>query len=134
MTPRDCPRYERCSVPICPLDPDWPTAAHLPGEPVCPYLLASGKAGAAEHYADSPVYTAALIPLPLITARFPAIARAVTRAARYGLRTGRAANFRGSATEGTPENGLGATSEESPRWRTPAGATDAERSGEGGGA
>ena len=32
---QDCPRYKCCSVPICPLDPDWKKRVYLKGEPKC---------------------------------------------------------------------------------------------------
>ena len=32
---RQCPRFDRCTVPICPLDPDQDLRTHLPGEPRC---------------------------------------------------------------------------------------------------
>ena len=33
-----CPRFDRCCAPICPIDTDWRTRAHRKGEPVCAYL------------------------------------------------------------------------------------------------
>jgi len=45
---KDCPKYDTCSAPICPLDPDWRLRAHNPEDRVCPYLLESVKADAAE--------------------------------------------------------------------------------------
>lgn len=45
LVPNACPKFYTCSAPICPIDPLWPLAAHLAGEPVCFYLRASGKAG-----------------------------------------------------------------------------------------
>ena len=40
-----CPRYERCSAPICPLDPEWEQRTHIKGEPVCGLLLELAKDG-----------------------------------------------------------------------------------------
>jgi hypothetical protein len=42
---RDCPRWDTCSVPLCPLDADWRKRAVVSGEAVCPYLRELGKAG-----------------------------------------------------------------------------------------
>lgn len=42
---RDCPRYDSCSVPLCPLDAGWRKRAVVPGEAVCPYLRELGKPG-----------------------------------------------------------------------------------------
>jgi hypothetical protein len=74
------------------LDP-IPTV-HLNGEPVCPYLLATGKAGAFERYAGDPVFAVAKERLPTIAAAHPLIARAVERAARYPFRKPNVANLR----------------------------------------
>jgi hypothetical protein len=38
-----CPRYDTCSAPICPLDPDWRRRSHLPGERVCVWLTELSK-------------------------------------------------------------------------------------------
>ena len=34
----DCPKFESCSAPICPLEEDWELRTHLNGERVCHYL------------------------------------------------------------------------------------------------
>jgi len=55
----DCPKFESCSAPICPLDEDWNLRSHLNGERVCYYLTEYSKEAvrpilkeglAAEHY------------------------------------------------------------------------------------
>ena len=38
-----CPRFDRCCAPICPIDTDWRTRAHRKGEPVCAYLRRYAK-------------------------------------------------------------------------------------------
>lgn len=43
MSPRDCPRWERCSAPVCPIDPSVGT--HLEGERVCFWLVEASKCG-----------------------------------------------------------------------------------------
>jgi hypothetical protein len=40
-----CPRFERCSAPLCPLDPQRPRRSHLRGEAVCAHLRELVKAG-----------------------------------------------------------------------------------------
>jgi hypothetical protein len=45
MNLRDCPRYENCSAPICPLDCDWQRRTHLSGERVCGLLCELVKQG-----------------------------------------------------------------------------------------
>ena len=44
-TVRDCPKYDTCSIAICPLDPKWHLRAVMQGEAVCPYLRELGKPG-----------------------------------------------------------------------------------------
>jgi hypothetical protein len=34
MRSNDCPKFQTCNANICPLDPLWRSAAHLPGEKV----------------------------------------------------------------------------------------------------
>ena len=38
-----CPKFDQCSAPICPLDPDWKIRSHLEGERVCFYLTEYSK-------------------------------------------------------------------------------------------
>src|SRR5688500_13775229 len=40
---QDCPHYDECRANICPLDAEWDKRNHLNDEPVCLYLLESGK-------------------------------------------------------------------------------------------
>ena len=35
---KECPRFDGCCAPVCPLDPDVLDRAHLKGDPVCHYL------------------------------------------------------------------------------------------------
>ena len=39
----DCPKFGKCSAPICPLDPQALHRTHLPGERVCFYLREYSK-------------------------------------------------------------------------------------------
>ena len=92
MLPEQCPKFKTCSAPICPLDERWPEAAHLRGEAICWYLLASGKAGAAEPYAGDPTFAECLLQLDAVCAAHPDIRKKVTKAARCGFRL---SNFKG---------------------------------------
>lgn len=76
---RTCPRYSRCSVPICPLDPDWDLRSH-DGEGVCPYLRDTPKPDIAARYKGRPdehCMAAALELRTAIEAQFPEIARQI---------------------------------------------------------
>ena len=42
-----CPRFDQCCAPICPIDTDWRERAHRKGEPVCAYL---------RYYAKDPLW------------------------------------------------------------------------------
>ena len=35
---KECPRFEGCNAPICPLDPDVLDRVHVKGDPACYYL------------------------------------------------------------------------------------------------
>ena len=83
LKPVDCPRFHNCSAAICPLDTT--PAVHLPGEPVCFYLRASGKAGAAERFNDDPVFAACTARLRAVVGRYPDVRRRVEIAAESGF-------------------------------------------------
>ena len=40
---KDCPKFDCCNAPICPLDPAWRNSAYLHGEGVCFYLRQASK-------------------------------------------------------------------------------------------
>ena len=43
VLPSDCPKFEVCSAPICPADPDWRHRIHRRGEPTCFFLRMYSK-------------------------------------------------------------------------------------------
>jgi hypothetical protein len=86
--PEDCRKFPTCNAAICPLDPLWRSAVHLSGEKVCPYLLATGKEGAAEYYAGQWEFEAVREKAAEVCAAHPAISRKVQRAADSGFRGG----------------------------------------------
>ena len=45
ITPDACPKYEKCSANICPLDRDWQLRTHMNSEPVCFYMREFVKQG-----------------------------------------------------------------------------------------
>ena len=95
MKPADCPRYDRCNAPICPLDPRCLHAQHLPGEPVCLWLRElskpDGEATLRRVLREEVAATVARV-APGIIATQRTIARALQRASRHGskLASGRA--------------------------------------------
>ena len=44
----DCPKFNSCRAPVCPLDPEWRERTQLNSEPVCFYLTEIVKNGGAE--------------------------------------------------------------------------------------
>lgn len=62
LTPQDCPWYDKCSAPLCPLDPEWRGRKHLQGERVCYFLREAVKDGARARFeatANAPIFAAA---------------------------------------------------------------------------
>ena len=86
---RTCPKFDGCSAPICPLDPDWPRRVHRKGEPVCFYLLESVKPGARARFERSMVialYHAMERSIDALCARHAPLRKALARAKRTGAR------------------------------------------------
>jgi len=109
---RDCPRWNSCSVPICPLDPDWKKRSLLPGEGTCPWLTEAVKPNAASEFALAEVSD--LLPWmltfgPLAAQRHKQIGRTIERARTTGstLANSRASGERLAASTRTdqPEPG-----------------------------
>ena len=44
-TQRHCPRFESCSIPICPVDPEANLMDKLPEEDVCPFTVKKRSKG-----------------------------------------------------------------------------------------
>ena len=42
---RQCPKWDSCNVPVCPLDAHWRKATQLHGEGACRWLREIGKQG-----------------------------------------------------------------------------------------
>jgi hypothetical protein len=84
-----CPRWAKCSVPICPLDADVSDRRMLGRDPVCFYLSESVKRGAERRFEERglrllfQVMVHASGPL---SARWSRIKRALSRATFSGSR------------------------------------------------
>lgn len=86
---RACPKFDGCSAPIYPFDPDWPRRIHRKGEPVCFYLLESVKPGARarfEGFMAMPLYHAMERSVDAICTRHAPLRTALARAKRTGSR------------------------------------------------
>jgi hypothetical protein len=45
ISAKNCPRFDFCNCPVCPLDTNWQSQRHLSGEPVCRWLREAVKSG-----------------------------------------------------------------------------------------
>jgi hypothetical protein len=87
-----CPKFERCSANICPLDPDWPLRTHGTGDRVCFYLLEAVKNGSEARFKAIPtedMLQGVLGALPAICSRWASIRTTVERARTSGSRMDR---------------------------------------------
>ncbi len=81
----DCPKFNGCSAPVCPLDPGHLKTAHLPGERACLYLREALKPGGeARLMGVLPREQAerVLQALPEILSRYGSLRRALIRASK----------------------------------------------------
>jgi len=84
-----CPRWERCSVPLCPLDPDVFKRPMRDDEPVCYYLTEAVKIDAEAIFrrrGRAELFTAVSKLIPSLSARWGRIRRALERARTKGSR------------------------------------------------
>jgi hypothetical protein len=92
ITMETCPKFQTCSVPICPLDPDWRKRKHFAEDRICPYLLEHSKAGAKAVFMGAGrgyLYQAISKATPAIRATYSRIDKAYIRASLSGSRMGR---------------------------------------------
>lgn len=99
IRPSLCPRYERCSAPICPMDRDWRRRTHLKGEPACGLLLELAKSSGEATLRGvlrAEVADAVVAHTPVMLARYAPLRRASEKAAGSGSRL---ANLRARNTK-----------------------------------
>lgn len=41
--PTQCPKFNSCNAPVCPIDPDWQKRKHISGDKCCVFLLELAK-------------------------------------------------------------------------------------------
>ena len=95
--PRDCPRFDRCSANICPLDADWRLRNHLKGERICFWLTELVKPGGMvriDTRLSSKLAGKVSSTHPAIVARFCEIRYELKRAAKRPPRLGRRVGVR----------------------------------------
>ncbi len=92
MNMEDCPKFQSCSAPICPLDPNWRKACHLKGERICFYLCEAQKNGSEARFRDKgleKLYQLMVEVAPDISIRWEPIRKVLKRAAKTGSRMNR---------------------------------------------
>ena len=92
ITLEQCPRFHKCSAPICPLDTNWEQRIYLRGESVCFYLHEyvknGGKARLGGHISEKHLEAIEKC-YPKIINRFGDIKRRLKRSAKSGYRIGK---------------------------------------------
>ncbi len=86
---RQCPRFEKCNAPICPLDPGWQKCTMLAEDACCFYLQEAAKPGAQarfELHGHGELFEAISTLTPNIVAQHRIIYGRVERAKTYGSR------------------------------------------------
>ena len=85
-----CPRFDRCCAPICPIDTDWGERVHQKGEPVCAYLRRYAKDplwGQKQVTVPTELWLRVVEAYPQVIARYVPIKKALKRASGSPFRT-----------------------------------------------
>ena len=94
---RNCPKYESCSAPICPLEDSLFKRTLLKEDPTCFYLTESVKDGAETRFKGAGLewlYKKVVRATPHLISRYPRICSALKRARLYGSRITRRVPFK----------------------------------------
>lgn len=108
--PEQCPRWEQCSAPICPLDQDWRVRPHLRGDPICLWLreaVKEGGEGLLRRHLPWELCQAVLRCLPEAMATVGIISMRLQRASRQGskVRIGASLRKRGAVESRAADRG-----------------------------
>lgn len=92
ICPQVCSRFDKCSAPVCPLDPESLSRVHLPDDRVCKHLRTYSRNGSRAN-SEGGIPKELLVPIarnhPDILVRFPDIRKQVHRSARLAQGAGR---------------------------------------------
>jgi hypothetical protein len=83
----NCPRWDKCSAAICPLEADWETRKHLDGDRVCFWMTETVKPDAKANFdlaAQGEMIILIQTLIPSICARWHPIKNALERASKSG--------------------------------------------------
>lgn len=89
MLPSNCPKFNKCSAALCPLDAQWKIRSMTPGDSICFYLSEGVKAGAEARFdgvSDEGIFNQARVALPEMIASSNTLKRRLERAAKNGSR------------------------------------------------
>jgi len=92
MNMQDCPKYQKCSAPLCPLDLDITKRSYRKGEPICFYMNEFVKPGALARFEQSHMgvmFETIGDILPALFHRYGYIRRRLKRASTTPSRLGR---------------------------------------------
>ena len=87
--PKSCPRFIKCSAPVCPLDDSPYKRVLLKEDPTCTYLTESVKDGAETRFKGAGLgwlYEQLVRATPHLIASYPRICSALKRAKQSGSR------------------------------------------------
>ncbi len=89
---RNCPKYDKCSAPICPLEDSLFKRTLLKEDPTCFYLTESVKDGAETRFKGAgleSLYKRVVMATPHLISRYPRICSALKRAMHSSSRMDR---------------------------------------------
>ena len=85
-----CPRFDRCCAPICPIDTDWRKRVHRKGESVCAYLRRYAKDplwGQKQGSVPTELWLKVVEVYPQVIARYAPLKKTLKRASVSPFRT-----------------------------------------------
>lgn len=94
-----CPKYEKCSANVCPLDPEFEKTKHFYGDRFCLYLSEHGKTGSKALFASKGlihIHDRITKVIPILFARSIMFKTHYDKASKTGSRMGRQPNWGGS--------------------------------------
>ena len=85
----NCPRFNKCEAPLCPIDPDWRQRRMLKNERVCHYLTEVTKPAAFDRYIhrrDADLYLKASEEIASMREAFPMLDKRLEKSSRLRSR------------------------------------------------
>jgi hypothetical protein len=92
LTLFQCPKFQHCNAPVCPLDSDWQKRKHINGDRVCFFLMEAQKLNAKavfEVRSLGYLYQLMVTYTPEITGKYNVIKTAIEKAKTSSSRMAR---------------------------------------------